>query len=73
MIRTFVEQAFKERVDPLEALLKERSARLKEVISLADQNAEQITRIDGHYDEVCKAILKTNGIQIKDLNAHNVF
>jgi tRNA U34 2-thiouridine synthase MnmA/TrmU len=73
MIRTFVQQAFKERVDPIEALLKDKVKKLQEVITLADKNEGEITRLDGHYDDVCKAILKTNGIQIRDLNSHNIF
>ena len=34
---------------------------------------DDIRKNFAHYNDVCKAILKTNGIQIRDINAHNIY
>lgn len=34
---------------------------------------DELKALDEHYAAVCKAILKTNGIMITDVNSHNIY
>ena len=45
---------------------------MKEVIKKAGANELEIKRIDDHYRNCCKAILRTNGIMIRDVDEHNI-
>jgi hypothetical protein len=42
------------------------------VIKKGDKNEKEIIRVDNHYRDCCKAILKTSGILIRDLDEHNI-
>jgi hypothetical protein len=46
---------------------------IKELKTFSTENKDKITSVDTHYKDVCDAILKTNGIMVKDLEGHNIF
>lgn len=61
-MRLIVEQALKETVDPLAEKLTAEHERVKELRQEIKGNTKEIKRVDEHYTDVCKAMLRVNGI-----------
>ena len=72
-MKEIVEQAFKERVEPISDKLKEEQIKLKSLFNKLGNNQTEIKRVDDHFTDVCKALLRMNGIQIRDLNSHSIY
>ena len=72
-IETYVEQQLKEHVYPLKTELEEKTIKISDLTQNADKLKAELEKLDTHYEGVCKAILKTQGIQIADLESHSIF
>lgn len=72
-VQFYFQQQFKEKIEPIRKNLLERTEQVNTLLKDVGSNKSEIKRVDLHYDEVCKAILKTTGCQIKDLGAHEIF
>jgi hypothetical protein len=72
-MKMIVEQAFIERVDPISEKLNAEKEKIKELRQDIKGNSKEIKRVDEHYTDVCKALLRVNGIQVRDMDSHNIF
>ena len=69
----YVDQQFKEHVAPLKVTLEEKIVKLEEVTEHANKLEDEMKTVDKRYDDACRAILKTNGILVVDLDSHSIF
>ena len=72
-IEMYVDSQFKEHVIPLKEQLEEKTVQLNDVTKHAEKLQTEVDDVDRRYDDACRAILKNSGIQVTDLNSHNIF
>ena len=63
----------KEHVYPMKTELEEKTIKIFDLNKEAEKLKEALEKLDTHYEGVCKSILQTQGIQIADLDSHNIY
>ena len=56
-IQVFFAQQFKEKIDPIKKQLTDKGLKLDTTMTGLAEVIKEVTRIDAHYDGVCKAIV----------------
>jgi len=51
----------------------EKALKLNKTVTGLTKVQKEVTRIDTHYDGVCKAIVASKGFQVKTLNAQSIY
>ena len=68
----YVEKEIKDKFNPLEEQLQQRSDEIVKLMEKMGQMDEQIRKIDKHYDGVSRAILSKQGVMLKEINEYHI-
>jgi uncharacterized protein YoxC len=60
-------------VVPLKEDLTKKTEKLRQVTQHAKDIEKELNEVNIKYDEACKAILKTQGLVVTDLESHSIF
>ena len=72
-METYVNQMFREHVDPLKEEVQSKTEKLLEVTLHAKKIDKELKQVNEKYDDACRGILKTQGLVVLDLDSHSIF